>query len=258
MTDVQRFLKRVGLDPDMTIVLNLDFLKTLQSHCVCSIAYENLDILAGIPLDLSYDALFDKLVTRNRGGYCFESNGLLFHMLRRMGFSVTERFARFLRGETVLPMRRHRLSVVSLPDGDYMVDIGIGQVAPREPLKIAADLTQIQGKESYRFCRTAQNIWILQELHHGQWQDYLCFSDEEAYEVDFIQPSFFCEKHPDSIFNKVPKLAIKTPDGRCTVDGSTYKEFREEQLVSIEENISSPRLRQLCGDQFQLSNIPNF
>ena len=258
MTSIQQFLQRIGMDPQMPVVPDLDFLKVLQRNCVCSIAYENLDILAGVPLDLSFEALFEKIVLHHRGGYCFESNGLLFHMLRRMGFSVTERFARFLRGESGIPMRRHRLSVVSLPDGDYMVDIGIGQTAPREPLKITPELVQIQGNEAYRFCRTPQNFWVLQELYHGQWRDYLSFSDDEAYEIDFIQPTFFCEKHPDSIFNKVPKLAIKTPEGRCTIDGSTYKEFHGNQLVSIEEDISSRRLEQLCRDTFQLSNIPKF
>lgn len=252
MTAVQQFLKRIGLDPEIKTAHSATFLGQVQSHAVRHIAYENLDILAGKPLDLSPEALFDKIVTRGRGGYCFETNGLLADMLRQMGFSVTERFARFLRGETGVPMRRHRLAVVRLPDGEYMCDIGIGQMAPRFPLKIEEGLVQEQNGETYRFCRSEKHGWVLQEIYHGAWRDYLSFSDNEAFPIDFVQPSYFCETHSDSVFNKWPKLAIKTARGRCTVDDRVYKEFCGEALVHIEEDISSERMAQLCREVFLL------
>ena len=34
-------------------------------------------------------ALFDKIVTRRRGGFCYELNGLLCGLLRELGFRVT-------------------------------------------------------------------------------------------------------------------------------------------------------------------------
>lgn len=252
MVAVEQFLERIGMEPETKIAHSVTFLGQVQSHAVQHIPYENLDILAGKPLDLSKEALFDKIVIRGRGGYCFETNGLLCTMLCQMGFSVSERFARFLRGETGVPMRRHRLSVVALPDGDYMCDIGIGQTAPRLPLKIEEGLVQEQGGETYRFRRDHQHGWVLQEIYHGQWRDYLSFTDDAAFPVDFVQPSYFCETHPDSVFNKWPKLAIKTARGRCTVDDRMYKEFWGEELVYIEENISEERLAQLCREIFLL------
>ena len=253
MTKIQQFFERIGMAPDTAVEHSVEFLGQVQSRCVCAIAYENLDIVAGKPLDLSGEALFDKIVRRGRGGYCFETNGLLCAMLRQMGFSVTERFARFLRGETGVPMRRHRLSVVKLPEGDYMCDIGIGQTAPRFPLKIEAGVVQKQRDEVYRFRKDPVHGWVLEEMYHGVWRDYLCFTDDEAFPVDFIQPSFFCEKHPDSVFNKWPKLAIKTAEGRCTVDDRVYKEFRGEELVHLEENISEDRFGELCRNVFLLN-----
>ena len=253
MTDLQRFLLRIGMDPEAKVAHSASFLGKIQSNAVRHIAYENLDIVAGKPLDLSGEALFDKIVRRGRGGYCFETNGLLAYMLGEMGFSVTERFARFLRGETGVPMRRHRLSVVTLPEGDFMCDIGIGQTAPRLPLKVEEGLVQEQNGETYRFRKDPAHGWVLEEKYHGRWRDYLCFTDDEAFPVDFIQPSFFCEKHPDSVFNKWPKLAIKTAEGRCTVDDRVYKEFRGEELAHLEENISEDRFVELCRNVFLLN-----
>lgn len=253
MDRIKAFFMRIGMDPDTPIRHDIALLREIQSRSVCAIAYENLDIVAGKPLDLSEDGLFRKIVTEHRGGYCFETNGLLSLMLREMGFSVTERFARYLRGENGIPMRRHRLVITQLPEGAYLCDIGIGQTAPRFPVKIEEGLEQEQGPECYRMCRDARHGWVLQELKDGVWQNYLCFSDEEAYPVDFVQPSFFCQMHPDSVFNKADMVAIKTVDGRCSLDGRVYKQFRSGTLVHMEEDISDERRARLLREIFLLN-----
>ena len=74
MNRIEKFFQRIGMDPTTDVTPTLDLLGQIQSHCVLAIAYENLDILAGKPIDLSPAALFDKIVTRGRGGYCFELN----------------------------------------------------------------------------------------------------------------------------------------------------------------------------------------
>lgn len=253
MENISCFFKRIGLDPRTEIVKNVDFLGLVQSNCVTHIAYENLDILENKPLDLSPEALFEKIVIRGRGGYCFELNGLLTHMFREMGFAVSERFARFLRGEKEIPMRRHRVTVVHMEDGDYLCDIGVGQIAPRLPLKIEENTVQTQNGETYRFTKDQRQGWILWDWHQNVWREYICFTDEAVFDVDFLQPSFFCEKHPDSPFNKDYMLAIKTEEGRRTIDGRTYKVFEGEKLVHIEEELSDERLYSLLENEFRLT-----
>lgn len=253
MPNISRFFQRIGMDSHTIIEKNVKFLGTVQTSCVLHIAYENLDILANKPLDLSLEALYEKIVLGGRGGYCFELNGLLAYMLREMGFTVSEHFARFLRGEKEIPMRRHRIVVVHLEDGDYLCDIGVGQIAPRLPLKIEENAIQMQNDEKYRFAKDSRHGWVLWEMHNGAWREYLCFTNDAAFDVDFWQPSFFCEKHPDSPFNKTYMLAIKTPAGRRTIDDRTYKVFEGEKLVHIEENLSDVKLRSLFQNEFFLT-----
>lgn len=253
MQKISHFFQRIGMDPQTTIERNADFLGLVQTNCVLHIPYENLDILDAKPLDLSPEALYEKIVLRGRGGYCFELNGLLAHMLREMGFAVSERFSRFLRGESSVPMRRHRVVIVHLEEGDYLCDIGVGQIAPRLPLKIEENTIQTQNGETYRFAKDPRHGWILWELHHGVWREYICFTDDAAYDVDFWQPSFFCEKHPSSPFNKNYMLAIKTPNGRRTIDGRIYKVFEGEKLVYAEEDLSDERLYALFAKEFHLT-----
>ena len=254
MNKIEQFFTRIGMDPQTPVEMTVDFLGRVQTACVLQIAYENLDILEGKPIVLTPDAMFDKIVTRGRGGYCFELNGLLAHMLREMGFAVTERFARYLRGESTVPMRRHRVVIVTLDGADYMLDIGVGQVAPRLPLKIEDGLVQEQNGETYKFLRDARHGRVLWDVHHGAWQEYIAFNDDAVYDVDFEQPSFYCEAHPNSVFNKEPMVAIKTENnGRKTIDGRVYKIFENETLVHIEEDISDARMAELLEKEFKLT-----
>ena len=148
---IAKYLARIGVEGELP--LNSDTLTKIVSAHYYAIPYENLDILAGVPLDLSQDALFDKLIERRRGGFCFELNEALGTLLTSLGFSVTHLAARFILGEPadVLPMRRHHILLVHLPDGDWLCDAGIMREAPRKALKLDTSLVQEDGIGAYKF-----------------------------------------------------------------------------------------------------------
>jgi len=248
---IASFLNRIGLD-GIAVEHTTDFLGKVQEACVLSIPYENLDILNERPISLERDAIYEKIVVQHRGGYCFELNALLHHMLYEMGFEVKSCFARYLRGEENIPFRRHRIVVVRLGEDEYMLDIGVGQIAPRLPLKLVCGEVQEQNGETYRFERDGDLGWVLLDLYKGEWRRYISFTTERQYEVDFEPASFWCEKHPNSPFNKAEMLAIKTPDGRKTLDGRDYKEFKAAELVHIEEGIDDERLAEVLREEFGL------
>ena len=252
MTKIEKFLQRIGMNPDTKPVPTFDFLKSVQYNAVISIAYENLDILDKKPLKLDADSLFEKIVEKGRGGYCFEVNGLLSWFFKECGFEVTDYFARFLRGEKDIPMRRHRVLSVKCDDGDYFCDIGIGQIAPRLPVLMKEGLPQKQFGETYKFEKDKNLGWVLYDLHNGEWRQFISFTEEKIYEIDFVQPSVYCELHPDSVFNKAPMIAIKTPDGRKTIDDKTYKVFVGNELAYIEENVSKERFDELLIKEFNI------
>lgn len=249
MSNTAEFLRRIGLEAT-EVEHSLDFLGKVQTACVLTIPYENLDILENIPISLNSDDIFKKIVTKHRGGYCFELNALLHNMLCEMGFKVRSCFARFLRGENNIPFRRHRIVIAECADKDYLLDIGVGQIAPRLPLELCDGLVQVQGDEAYRFEKDNELGWVLCELYKGEWRRYISFTDEVQYDVDFVPTSFWCEKHPDSPFNKAPMLAIKTESGRKTVDGRAFKIFENDKLVSISESLDDKSLCKIYSEHF--------
>ena len=238
MTEKEKILKyfeRIGLEYDENAELNGEYLRKLQLAHVTAVPYENIDILRGTPLKLDDDSLFDKVVLRRRGGYCFELNGILAWLLRALGFGVTEYMGRFLRGEVGVPMRRHRVLKVEAADGVYMCDVGVGAKAPRCPLLLKEGLVQKQFGEEYRFEKRDFFGWVLTEKTNKGWGDVFSFTEEVQHPIDFVQPSFYCEKHEDSIFNKDYMIAIKTLTGRKTLDNNTFKIFEGSELISAKE-----------------------
>ena len=222
------YFQRLGLSLPDPLVPDSALLHQIQyAHCT-RIPYENLDIIRGIPLSLDYDRLFDKIVTRGQGGYCFELNGLLGWLLRELGYQVTDYMARYLRGETTIPMRRHRVLKVVATDGTWICDVGIGEVAPRLPIRMEVDLLQEQYGDTYRLTKEPFLGWVLSDLHHGAWRQFYAFTEEPQLNLDFIATSFYCEKHPDSPFTAQEMFSLKTEDGRITLDGNVFKIFRKD------------------------------
>ncbi len=250
--DISAYLERLGLSEEK-IEHTYAFLCRLQyAHTTC-VPYENLDLVAGVPLSLDPEDVFDKVVGRHRGGYCFELNCLLAHMLEKMGFTVRSYLGRVWRGEVGVPVRRHRVLAVACEGKTYLVDVGVGNRAPRYPLLLAAGLVQEQCGEAYKLEFDAKDGWTLYERHGGEFQKFFSFTEEFQYDIDFLLPSFYCEKHKDSIFNKEMMVAIKTATGRKTLNHRTYKIFEGEEITHIEENMCDERRRAVLKSEFGIA-----
>ena len=225
----QTFL-RLGLAVPETITPDRETLFRLQRAFLQAVPYENLDILAGRPLSLAEDALYDKIVTRRRGGYCFEINGFFAVLLRSMGYTVSEFLARYLRGETAIPMRRHRVLRVTANDGsEWIMDAGIGQESFRQPLPYGDTTAEVNdGFRVYRLRKREFYGWVIEDtplmedttVGEAVFRPFYSFTEEPQLPIDYEMPSFWCEKHPDSPFTKAPMLAIKTETGRVAIDGN--------------------------------------
>src|SRR5215213_9188134 len=85
--DVQAYLRRINYRGEFAPTAAA--LRELHRAHLLAVPFENLDIHLGRPIVLEQQALFDKIVTRWRGGFCYELNGLFALLLRDLGFNVT-------------------------------------------------------------------------------------------------------------------------------------------------------------------------
>ncbi|MCL2299262.1 MAG: arylamine N-acetyltransferase, partial [Firmicutes bacterium] len=195
-------------------------------------------------------AVYGKVVTRGRGGYCFELNGLFAWLLRRVGFGVTEHFARYLRDEPALPMRRHRVLLVEAEGQTYLCDVGIGGCVPTFPLRFAPYLEQPQRRDVYRIAPDEALGYAVEELRHGEWLPLFSFTLEKQFgALDFLTTSWYCETHPDSVFRKANMVYMRTPAGRMTLDGRTFKIF-DGDTVTVTQAADDGELHLLLKQYF--------
>jgi N-hydroxyarylamine O-acetyltransferase len=217
---------------DKPICCNEETLKSLQAAHLKHIPYENLDILNGVPLSLDVQDLYRKIVQSNRGGYCFELQGLYAHLLTSLGFQVTQYAGRFMDEPGITQMRRHRILVVDILGIRYLCDVGVRSESPRHAIKLECGLIQTDGISEYRFDKNDFYGWILMQKEKNKgWKPIYGFTEEPQLDIDYVMPSFFCEKHPDSTFNKFMKISIFTDDSNYTIVGSTYKVYRNAKVV---------------------------
>src|SRR5216684_5534157 len=138
--DTRAYLQRINytgpLDP------SAETLRGLQVAHLRTIPFENLSIHSGEVIVLDNHALFEKIVRRRRGGFCYELNGLFGALLRALGFDVTMLSARVANAEGIFgPDFDHMTLLVSLAER-WLVDVGFGD-SFLEPLQLEAEGEQI-------------------------------------------------------------------------------------------------------------------
>lgn len=220
---IQQYLRKLQLN-DFEPAVNLATLTKLQDAHLKYIPYENFDCLNGKITSLKRQDMFNKVIMHNRGGICFELNGLYNWLLESLGFDVTSYSARFIDKMETYQLRRHRVMCVALGDKRYLTDVGVNSESPRVPLEITEGLIQSDGISQYKFTRSEFWGWLLWQKERGKiWKRLFGFTEEPQIDKDFITASFWCDAHPDSPFIKSKKLSIFREDCNITVRGNYLK-----------------------------------
>jgi len=76
--DAKQYLERINYVDSTN--LTFEVLSKLQIMHLMNVPFENLDIHNNTKIDLTN--LFNKIVNRKRGGFCYELNGLFCDLLR--------------------------------------------------------------------------------------------------------------------------------------------------------------------------------
>lgn len=104
----------------------LDVLNAIHAAHLRTISYENLDIHLGVEVTLGLVQIVDKIVNRQRGGWCFEMNSLLAWVLTELGFNVTLLGAAVGRQDGDESTHLNHLVLRVDLDESYLVDTGFG------------------------------------------------------------------------------------------------------------------------------------
>lgn len=180
-----------------------------------SIPFENIDVILDRGIKLSDEAIFHKLVTLKRGGYCFEQNGLLLIFLTELGFDVKPISARvrlrFTNREETAP-RTHMFLRVDLDGKSWLTDVGMGAASLTKALSLTPDIEQKTPHDTRRLNHVGSN-WYHQIKYGDVWQDACEFTLEEMPFIDREIANWYTSKHPQSHFRDKIVAARALPGG---------------------------------------------
>jgi N-hydroxyarylamine O-acetyltransferase len=238
---------------------SLPVLHALTAAHVQHIPFENLDVLLGRGVDLSDDAVFDKLVTRRRGGYCFEHNGLFLRVLTALGFEVTPLSARVRldRPRDFIPPRTHMFLRVALDGGVWLTDVGVGGASLTSALRFELDREQVTPHEPRRIIQE-DGRYFHQVRFGDSWTDVCEFTGEPMPPIDREVANWFTSAHPQSHFKSRLMAARAGSEGRRYTVLNGELKIREQSGVAHAVSIESgTQLLDVLHEHFGLSFAPD-
>ena len=175
------------------------------------------------PVPLDIPALYDKVVVKRRGGYCFELNALFTRLLKDLGFDARSVFCRVVRGRDFLPPSLHRGVVVKMGERLCFCDVGFGGPMPAGALLIEDGWAGDVRGERFKIKRFDDCWWTMaREDSRGAWEDILQFNTFPQTPQEFIPANYMMSTDPDSVFVKRVMVNLRTPDGHLSIDGDTF------------------------------------
>lgn len=214
--DLNAYFRRIGYTGAARPTM--DVLKTLVHLHAGTIPFENLNPLLGLPVPLDAASLERKLLHEQRGGYCFEHNLLLKHVLEAIGFDVHGLAARVLwnQPENAVTARGHMLLRVNLDGQPYIVDVGFGGMTLTGVLRLEPGPEQTTPHEPFRLIES-NGYLHLQALVRGEWKTTYRFELQEQFQVDYEVTNYYLSTNPSSHFRTSLLAARAEPDRRYSL-----------------------------------------
>ncbi len=236
------YLDRIGCDG--RVRADLDTLKRIHRAHQLAVPFENLDVQLRRPVSLDPLVSFEKIVTRRRGGWCYEMNGVMGWALREIGFEVQRISAGVMREKLGDALLGNHLCLLVQLDQPYLVDVGFGgSLAEPMPLR---ESKREDSPYRLELSRTTDGYWRFTEAHSDPAS--FDFKAEAADEALFGRISQTLWADPTSSFVQNLVVQRRTLQNHTTLRGRVLTTMssagREKTLLeSADELVSTLRER---------------
>lgn len=250
--DLDGYLARIGLG--LPPASDAAGLTTLQRAHRLSIPFENLDVRLGRGISLDPGHVFDKLVHRRRGGYCFEQNQLFLRALTAIGFDARPLLARVWLLATDVPPRTHTINLVRFDGEPWIADAGFGgSYAPPMPLFEGSEATGPDGAK-FRLSWTEDHGWLLERrgdprttdgrTTHEDWQAQYSFTLDHVAPSDLELSNHWTSTRSGVRMTSLSLVSLVLPSGFATLTDRHYTRRNGDQHVEADiDSATAYRLR---------------
>lgn len=234
--EIEVYLERIGCEGPVTP--GRAALEVLHFAHIHAVVFENLDVHLGRPIEIDIPKIFDKIVRRGRGGFCFELNTLFASLLHSLGYDVTVHAARVVApGSRWIPFGHLCLNVVC-EGKTWLVDVGFGNSFQR-PLEIGRSDVQCDEGGDHTL-EPVEEGWLLRSrIYSDSFDPEYRFDLTPRHFHEFEERCRWTQTAHDSGFTRNIMATQPTPAGRRTVLGFALREFANgessERQITAEE-----------------------
>ena len=242
MKNFNSYFKRLNIEPKKP---SLELVKALQEKHIATFSFNNIAVLLKKPISLNMQDIFEKIVTKNLGGYCFEHNALMYEVLKSLGFDVRILVAKVLNNQDIDSPRTHRITLLKWEDKLSIVDVGFGSMTP--PI---LELNN-QQEEGYKIISHENKMYQL-ELRKGDGY-FICYRfDLSSYtEADCTMGNFYSSQHPNAVFVNNFVISLKLSDVTLSFRNGVLYRIRKNETEVVEVE-SVEQLLNMINDEFSI------
>ncbi|XP_075140336.1 arylamine N-acetyltransferase 2-like [Leptodactylus fuscus] len=253
--DLNTYLQRVGITEFSASSMqpSLSKLRILHRHHVLSVPFENLSIHSGEKIIPNISWIYDKIVLRKRGGFCYENNGLFLWVLQELGYQPRVLSGRVKDEVTGVygPQFDHLILTAEVDGRRWLCDVGFGD-GIIEPVPLEAGWEEKQDTGVYRL-RVEGDEWFMQKKEDKVWSSLYKFTLAERTYEDFREMCEYHQTKPNSFFAKKTFCSQLLPTGRLTYMGHrliSSKYTEEGGSVKTTQELTEEEIPDLLRDKF--------
>ncbi|MEM8894822.1 MAG: arylamine N-acetyltransferase [Bacteroidota bacterium] len=232
--DVDGYLQRINIRRSYQPTLL--YLKQLHRAHLYSVPFENLDIYHGNKIILDVDRTYKKVVERNRGGFCYELNGLFYHLLLQLKYDCKLISAQVYREDGSLgPDFDHVAIIVRIDGVSWLVDVGFGD-GFIDPKRLEPYQSMLDYNRYFKFEQDPDDNYIMLMSEEGvDYKKKYKFSIESKEYIQFMEMCDYHQNDPKSLFKKRKLITLATKSGRITLTDRQLKTkyMGEESIMEL-------------------------
>lgn len=204
-----------------------------------SVPFENLDIQRNRKITLDTNNFFEKIVNRNRGGFCYELNGLFYELLKQIGYDCNMISARVVEKDGGFSPEFDHMALLVRTDKIFLADVGFGD-SFMEPLIMEVGLEQKQNGIIYKITEHEKDYHMLTKSIDGKnFKNEYVFTLQPRALHEFEDMCNFHQTSPSSHFTQNSICSLPLSSGRISLSGmkiiSSHNGDRSERLLRTEE-----------------------
>lgn len=238
--NIKEFENYLNIDTSRYKNPTLEALNYYTEQYMLTVPFENIDVQNGVRISVEVDDIYNKIVNRNRGGYCYEMNILFQAYLITKGFNarISSATIHTPNGGRSQPGSHVSLFVI-IDDIFYVADVGFGDL-PLHTIPITTEeqthnIDDVTGVFRGIFQDEKQNSFFIQKWENSTWNTKYEAELKESNIHDFDANIEYNQTNPNSTF--VKRLIITMPKyyGRVTMsqDNLTITEGQKKYKKGV-------------------------